>query len=351
MSWREAANHRHAERRPSERPTHAADFAFRNVLGESPLLREAIQLGRRVAAHPTTTVLLHGETGTGKELFARGIHHASANAGEPFVPIHCSALPEDLLESELFGHEKGAFRDAHFQKRGLLELAESGTVFLDEIGELPLTLQPKLLRVLEEKRARRIGGLEEQKIHCRIIAATTRDLARAVEEGTFREDLYDRLSVFRIDIPPLRERGADVALLARHFVETMVREHRLPPKTLSDDALRLLLAHAWRGNVRELRNTIERAFILSDGPVIDSEHIVIQQWSNVPATSAPVESEATAGVIVVPNTGMTLEEAERQLLALTLRLAGNNRTRAARMLGISRPTIIRKVQRYHLNGQ
>lgn len=329
-----------------ERPT-GAESAFRNILGESPEIRQAIALGCKVAEHPATTVLLHGETGTGKELFARGIHYASANGGDPFVAINCSAIPENLLESELFGHERGAFTDAHTQKRGLLELAGRGTVFLDEISELPPVLQPKLLRVLEDKRVRRLGGLEEREIHCRIVAATNRDLSMAVADGNFREDLYYRLNVFRIELPPLRARGRDIEVLARHFLEAMCRDQGLPHRELTPEAVALLTGHSWRGNIRELKNTVERAIILSEGDRIHAEHILIQHRSSVPALMA-VESGPTAAVIPIPASGLTLEEAERQLLALTLRLAKNNHSLAARMLGVSRPTIIRKIRRYSL---
>lgn len=337
---------------PAQATAHApaSEFAFRNIFGESTRLRSAIRLASRVAGHTGTTVLLQGETGTGKELFARGIHYASQNAGEPFVPINCAAIPENLLESELFGHEQGAFTDAHQQKRGLLEQAGHGTVFLDEIGELPLALQPKLLRVLEEKRVRRLGGLEEHEIHCRVIAATNRELSHSVESGSFREDLFYRLSVFRIEIPPLRERGRDIELLARHLVDSVCHAHGLSPRTLAADAVELLYAHDWRGNVRELKNTIERAVILCDGPTITGEHIVIQQRSNVPAATLVTDVATTAGVIHVPRTGLKLEDAERLLLELTLQLTANNHTQAARILGISRPTLIRKVRKYGLKS-
>ncbi|HEX7119911.1 MAG TPA: sigma 54-interacting transcriptional regulator [Longimicrobiales bacterium] len=350
MGWSDVASQPRVDTATGARVPRGSEFAFRNVLGRSPQIQRAIALGCRVAEHPGTTVLLHGETGTGKELFARGIHYASANGGDPFVAINCSAIPENLLESELFGHEKGAFTDAHTQKRGLLELAGRGTVFLDEIGELPPTLQPKLLRVLEEKRVRRLGGLEEQEIQCRVIAATNRDLSVSVAEGAFREDLYYRLNVFRIDLPPLRDRGRDIEEMAAHFVEAMCREQGIPPKTLSPDAIALLYAHDWRGNIRELKNAIERAIILSDGAVIAAEHILIQRRSNVPVSALTDEDDAVAATIQVPRSGLTLEDAERQLLAVTLRLANHNHTLAARMLGVSRPTVIRKVRKYRLHA-
>jgi two-component system, NtrC family, response regulator AtoC len=337
-----------AEPQASETPAgDTSAFAFYNVVGGSQAIRKAVSLGRRVAEHPNTTVLIVGATGTGKELFARGIHYASANAGDPFVAINCAAIPENLLESELFGHEKGAFTDARTQKRGLLELAGRGTVFLDEISEMPVNLQPKLLRVLEEKRVRRLGGFDEFEIQCRIVAATNRDLGLAVSEGHFREDLYYRLNVFRIELPPLRARTGDIDLLSLHFAESICREQGMAPKTLTQDAMNLLRDHTWPGNIRELKNTIERAIILSETPLIEPSHIMLQQRSNVPATVAS-ETRQVAGTIRVPTTGMTLEEAERELLAITLNIASNNQSHAARMLGISRPTIIRKIRKYRL---
>ena len=324
-----------------------APYAFHNVIGASQAIRKAIELGQKVAEHPSTTVLVVGSTGTGKELFARGIHYASANAGDPFVAINCAAIPENLLESELFGHEKGAFTDARTQKRGLLELAGRGTVFLDEISEMPVNLQPKLLRVLEEKRVRRLGGLDELEIHCRIVAATNRDLAISVADGHFREDLYYRLNVFRIELPALRSRPGDIDLLALHFVESLCREQGMRPKMLTPEALNVLRDHNWPGNIRELKNTVERAIILSEGDLIEPGHIMLQQRSNVPASVAS-ESRQVAGMIRVPSTGMTLEEAERELLAIVMSIAGNNQSQAARILGISRPTIIRKIRKYRL---
>jgi transcriptional regulator with PAS, ATPase and Fis domain len=331
-------------------PRGDARYAFRNIVGASEALRAAITLGCKVAGHPGTTVLLRGETGTGKELFARGIHYAGPSAGEPFVAINCAAIPENLLESELFGHEKGAFTGAESQKRGLLELAGQGTVFLDEISDLPPNLQPKLLRVLEDKRVRRIGGLEERRIACRIVAATNRDLGASVVDGQFREDLFYRLNVFRIDLPPLRARVEDIDALARHFLHVLCAEQGIPRKRPSAEALALLRRHDWPGNVRELKNTLERAVILSESERIEPFHILLQQRSTVPAAAAAEARQAVAS-IRVPPAGLTLEEAERQLLEITLRLAGNNHTRAARMLGVSRPTVIRKIRKYRLASE
>jgi two-component system response regulator AtoC len=320
--------------------------AFAAVLGESLAIRAAVALARRVAQHPGTTVLLHGETGTGKELFSRGIHYAGAQASEPYVAINCSAIPENLLESELFGHERGAFTDARNQKIGLLELAGQGTVFLDEIDELPFKVQPKLLRVLEERRVRRLGGLDEHAINCRVIAGTNSDMTAAVAAGRFREDLFYRLSVFRIELPALRMREDDIELLARNFVTAICAQHAIPRKLISSQAISLLRLHPWPGNVRELKNTMERAVIVADGAVIDANHITLQRRANVSAQqAAPSDS---AGTINIPAGGMTLDHVEREVIAATLRIAKGNRSHAARMLGISRPTLIRKIREHNL---
>ncbi|HSJ10371.1 MAG TPA: sigma-54 dependent transcriptional regulator [Longimicrobiales bacterium] len=321
---------------------------FASIVGDGLAIRAAISLARRVAQHGGTTVLLHGETGTGKELFSRGIHYAGANGGDPFVAINCSAIPENLLESELFGHERGAFTDARTQKRGLLELAASGTVFLDEIDALPLAVQPKLLRVLEERRVRRVGGLEEYPISCRVIAATNSDVGLMVATGRFRADLYYRLSVFRIELPSLRMRQDDIGLLARHFVEQICRERGLPLKQLSPHAHELLRLHPWPGNIRELRNAVERAVIVADGRMIEASHVTLQRRSQVPAEQATTARAAAASIDIPPG-GLTLRDSERALLTVTLRLASGNRSQAARMLGVSRPTVIRKIREHGLD--
>jgi len=321
--------------------------AFRNAIGTSVSVQRAVLLGCKVARHTATTVLIQGDTGTGKELFARGVHYAGPHEGEPFVAINCAAIPENLLESELFGHEKGSFTGADQQKRGLLEFAGRGTVFLDEISELPPGTQSKLLRVLEERRVRRVGGLAEYEVRCRIIAATNRDLSTAVARGDFREDLYYRLNVFRIELPPLRERGNDVEMLAWHFLESLCRERGMSSREFSAGALSALRAYSWPGNVRELKNTIERAIILAEGDVIESDQIIIQQRSVAPALTAG-DSIHAAAAIVVPPEGLTLDDAERQLIAATLKLARHNHSLAAKMLGLSRPTILRKIRKYGL---
>lgn len=325
-------------------------IAFHNVVGSSAAIRKVIDLGCKVAGHPGTTVLIQGETGTGKELFARGVHYSSPSAADPFVAINCSAIPEHLLESELFGHEKGAFTGADTQKRGLFEFAGDGTVFLDEIGELPQSLQPKLLRALEERKVRRVGGLKEIEIGCRVIAATNRDLSTFVQEGHFRADLFYRLSVFRLELPPLRDRVGDIDVLARFFVDNICREHGIAAKRIAPETSELLRKYRWPGNVRELKNALEGAMIVCDVDTIQPEHIAIRarNHSDVNTAVASAATHEDVDVIRIPKSGLTLNEAERQLLESTLRMASFNQSLAARMLGVSRPTIVRMMQKHGL---
>lgn len=313
------------------------DFGFKNIVGDSRPIRDAVDLARRVAAARRTTVLLIGETGTGKELFARGIHYSSAAAHEPFVAINCAAIPESLLESELFGHEKGAFTGAHATKAGLLELAGAGTLLLDEIHQMPQTLQPKLLRALESRKARRLGGFDEIAIECRIIAAASTMLEQVVASGDFREDLFYRLNVFSITIPPLRDRQEDIELIARHFLAHETREYQGQRK-FSDDAMEAMRTHRWPGNVRELKNVIERAAILSgDAAVIRPEHLMMQRRSMQRVTMDG------AGDIRIPREGKSLAEIEQEAVRITLQLTGGNQAAAARLLKISRPTLAKKL--------
>jgi len=315
----------------------SSDFGFQNILGKSEAITEALGLARRVADAPRTTVLLLGETGVGKELFARGIHYAGPSSEQPFVAVNCAAIPETLLESELFGHERGAFTDARKRKSGLFELAGTGTLFLDEIHQMPLSLQPKLLRVLESRRVRLLGGTEEIDIRCRLIAAANPMLEHAVATGTFREDLFYRLNVFAITLPPLRDRKDDIALIARQSLAESVSEHGRV-KVLAPASLEALYTHSWPGNVRELRNVIERAAILSgDERTIRPEHLLIQR--RTAATSSD-----SVGEIRIPRTGKTLAAVEREAIQIALRLTNGNRSAAARMLGISRPRLARKIR-------
>ena len=332
---------------PTPRPPRDTDldFGLESIVGQSQALRDAIDRARKVASTRLTTVLIVGETGTGKELFARGIHYASPARGEPFVAVNCAAIPETLLESELFGHEKGAFTDARAQKRGLMELAGAGTLFLDEVGELPSRLQPKLLRALQERRIRRLGGLDEISINCRIITAANTALQDAVARLEFREDLYYRLNVFRVNLPPLRERRSDIEPLACHFLHEHARQQQLEAKSLGADAIEALTNHSWPGNVRELKNVIENAAILSEENSIRAVHLMIQQRTSLPASQA-----SSARAIQIPPEGKTLDEIEREAVALTLSITKGNQSAAARILGISRPTLARKMRPARQHG-
>jgi two-component system, NtrC family, response regulator AtoC len=323
--------------RTAAQPSLSSDFGFQNIVGRSPAIAEALELARRVASSPRTTVLLLGETGAGKELFARGIHYAGANSEQPFVAVNCAAIPENLLESELFGHERGAFTDARKRKSGLFELAGMGTLFLDEIHHMPTALQPKLLRVLESRRVRLLGGTEEVEIRCRLIAAANPLLEQAVSTGAFREDLFYRLNVFSISLPALRERHEDIALIARQCLAESVSESGRV-KVLAPASVEALESHRWPGNVRELKNVIERAAILSgDERTIRPEHLLIQRRTAATASDS-------VGEIRIPRTGKTLAAVEREAIQIALRLTNGNRSAAARMLGISRPRLARKMR-------
>ena len=309
------------------------------VVGESPAIRDAIALATQVAASRSVTVLLVGETGTGKELFARGIHSESARAEEPFVAINCAAIPESLLESELFGHEPGAFTDARSLKRGLFEVAGSGTVFLDEVAELPLKLQAKLLRVVEDRRFRRLGGAQEHKLAARIVAGTNMSLETAVAESRFRADLFYRLNVARVELPPLRERVGDVPILAEYFVRRHSDVEGRGKLRLAADSLNALERHHWPGNVRELRNVIERAVVVCTGDVIQPHHLSLQRRSFVPLVEMP------AGTMIhIPPEGKSLHAIVDEAIHITIGATGGNLSAAARILGISRPTLMRKLR-------
>jgi len=310
------------------------NFDFSNIVGESRAMRDALALAARIIPRGASTVLLTGETGTGKELLAQAIHYNGPRSQGPFVELNCSAIPANLLESELFGHERGAFTDARHAKPGLLEVADGGTLFLDEIGELPFELQGKLLKVLEDKRVRRVGGTRTQDVDIRIIAATNRDLAGEVGEGTFREDLYYRLSVIPLHLPPLRERGDDILLLAEYFVDALCRQYELPRPEISRSVRDRLLGHAWPGNVRELRNAIERALLLGDGSGISAEDLFIE--------SSPAPVASASAVLPFP---ATLEAIELAAVRAMLESAGGNKSAAARRLGISRSRLHRALRR------
>ena len=306
----------------------------RDVVGASDALRAVLELAHQVAASDATVLVL-GESGTGKEVVAREIHRASPRARAPFVAVNCSAIPETLLESELFGHEKGSFTGAVRQKKGRFELAEGGTIFLDEIGDMSPALQAKLLRFLQDHRLQRIGGSADIPMDARVIAATNRDLEREVAEERFREDLFFRLNVVTITVPPLRERVEDVPPLVEHFLKLHAPEG-VKPKKVSPRAMRLLTAYPWPGNVRELENAVQRAVVLSRGETIFPEHLPPR-----------VRSAETDGAEPVP--GRTMREIERDVIVKTLRETGGNRTNAAKILGIARRTLQNKIKEYEID--
>jgi PAS domain S-box-containing protein len=315
----------------------------REVIAESAAMREVLNFVRRVGASEATTILLEGENGTGKDLVAKTLHYQSLRQAEPFIAINCAAIPETLLESELFGYEKGAFTDARAQKRGIFELADRGTLFLDEIGEIPLMLQAKLLRVLEEQSFRRLGGLKDIKLDLRVIAATNKNLREAVKEGAFRQDLYFRLNVIQILIPALRERAEDIVPLTRFFIEHYNRKFKRNIEGVTESAAKLLLVHDWPGNVRELRNAIERAMILEEGALICPASLPISisrpEPGAITAAPSPVE---------IPTEGLSLEDNERNLLARALEKTNGNQTQAARLLRITRDTLRYKMKKFNL---
>jgi two-component system, NtrC family, response regulator AtoC len=314
-----------------------------DLVGASRPVRELKALVQRIAQSDATTVLLQGESGTGKDLVARIIHFASARAQAPFLAVNCVALPEHLLESELVGHEKGAFTDAKTQKKGLFEQADGGTVYLDEIGDMRLDLQGKMLRLIEEKTFRRIGGVRDLRANVRIIAATNRDLTSSLAAGQFRTDLYYRLKVFPIALPPLRERPEDILPLARHFVARFSRELRREPPDIHGEAQAWLQRYAWPGNVRELRNVLERALILAPGGTLQTEHLPPETGG--PPASADVGAPKAAAVSL-PAAGLRLEEVERDLVRQALDATGGNQVRAARLLGISRDALRTRMKKF-----
>jgi transcriptional regulator with PAS, ATPase and Fis domain len=316
----------------------------REVIAESVPMRDVLNFVRRVASSEATTILLEGENGTGKDLVAKTLHYQSTRQAEPFIAINCAAIPDSLLESELFGYEKGAFTDARAQKRGIFELADKGTLFLDEVGEIPLMLQAKLLRVLEEQSFRRLGGLKDIQLDLRVIAATNKNLREAVKEGAFRQDLYFRLNVIQILIPPLRDRAEDIVPLTRFFIEHYNRKFKRNIEGVSDSAAKLLMYHDWPGNVRELRNAIERAMILEESSLITSASLPIA--ISRPDGDAPHEMAEAAAAM--PVDGMSLEDNERSLLVRALEKTNGNQTQAARLLRVTRDTLRYKMKKFNL---
>ena len=321
------------------------DAAGINMVGTSPALLQIFQQIREVAKHETATVLVTGDSGTGKELVASAIHNLSPRSEQPFVEINCGSLPFNLLETELFGHERGAFTDAKNRKIGLFEQADSGTIFLDEIGEMDLSLQVKLLRVLEDRKIRRLGGTRNIDINVRIIAATNAELKTAIEHKAFREDLYYRLNVFPIHIPPLRERREDIPHLLGHFLQRFCREFNKPMKGFSRDALDLMTRYHWPGNVRELRNVVERICIMHNVEQIESAHLPREIWGEAPQSELPFNYE-------IPPEGIVLEDVvgqvEKNLVAKAFRITGGNVAKTARILNVPRGTLRYKLEKYQL---
>jgi Nif-specific regulatory protein len=312
-------------------------YDFSHLIGSSGPMRRVYEQIAQVA-RTNTTVLVRGESGTGKELIAHAIHYNSSRSTKPFVKVSCAALPDSLVESELFGFEKGAFTGAHARRKGRFELADAGTLFLDEVGDIHLSTQIKLLRVLQERMIDRLGGTETVKVDVRLIAATNKDLEKAIAAGTFREDLHYRLNVFTIFVPPLRERKPDVLLLADHFLEKYATEHRKPIKRISTPAIDMLMAYHWPGNVRELQNILERAVLVSDSQVIHGHHL--------PPTLQTAEASGTV-------TDLSLSEAvdayEKDLIQDALKTTRGNRSKAAKLLHSTERVISYKVQKYRID--
>ena len=333
---------------------------YHDVVGVSRKMTELMNFVRKVAASEATTILIQGESGTGKDLVAKAIHYQSSRQDKPFVAINASAIPETLLEAELFGHEKGAFTDAKAMKKGLFEVADRGTLFLDEIGELSPFLQAKLLRVLEDQVIRRVGGVRDIQVSVRVIAASNRDLERAVREGHFRQDLYYRLAIISIFLPPLRERKEDILPLVEFFIDHYNRKFRKSTRGLSEDTRRLLLNYDWPGNVRELKNAIERAMILEEEHLLRPTYLpfsvaqphagvtAFEHTSSPPAGGQPLPNGRWLPPLVIPEGGTSLEEVERALVELALRQAGGNQTHAARLLDISRDALRYKMKKFGL---
>ncbi len=316
---------------------------FNDIIGDSPALQKAISLARKVAP-ASTPVLLTGESGTGKELFARAIHLSSPRSGGPFIAINCASIPETLLESELFGYEKGAFTGAYERRKGKLELASGGTLFLDEIGEMPLSLQAKLLRVLEEKQFYPLGSTRAVKVDFRLISATNRDLEKLVSDGSFREDLYYRINVFTIKLPPLRERQEDILTLAEFFVKKFSSELGKKPPVLTQEVKEIFLRYPWKGNVRELQNVIERACIVADDK-ITLTHLPPEF---VEAGIIPEDHLDRVTDFTLPPEGINLDELEKKLIIEALRRSNYNVSKAARLLGLTRPTLRYRIEKYRI---
>ena len=332
---------------------------YHEVVGSSAKMTELMAFVRKVASSEATTILIQGESGTGKDLIAKAIHYESSRQDKPFIAINCSAIPETLMEAELFGHEKGAFTDAKQMKKGLFEAADGGTLFLDEIGELSPLLQAKLLRVLEDQLIRRVGGVRDLQVDVRVIAASNRDLEKAVRESHFRQDLYYRLAIIAVFIPPLRERKEDILPLVDFFIERYNRKFKKSIRGITADTRRMLIAHNWPGNVRELKNSIERAMILEDEPFLHSVYLpfsvgdsggltAFERTSSSGDSGQHLANGRTLPRLYIPEGGTSLEEVERSMVELAMKQSNSNQTQAARLLDISRDALRYKLKKFGL---
>ena len=321
-------------------------FSLENIVGHSKAIRDVLELIQRLAQAGATTLLVQGESGTGKDLVSRALHYLSPRRDHPFFALNCAAIPETLIETELFGYEKGAFTDAKTLKKGVFEMADGGTVFLDEISEMNLNLQSKFLRVLEDQTFRRVGGVKDISVNVQVVASTNRDLEAAVKEGKFREDLFYRLSVIPIQIPPLRERKEDIPVLVEHFIQRYNTQFRKKVGEVSPDGMKLMMSYSWPGNIRELKNAIERAMILVDKDRIDVAHLPIRVAD--PTSTNPLPRASGTPVVRLPSEGAGLGEIEKNLLEQALHYAHGNKTKASRLLKISRDTLRYKVKKHNL---
>ncbi len=341
------------------------DLPFSDVVGQSPVMKALLDQARQIAAlDETPPVLITGETGTGKGLIARTIHASGDRSGKPFIDVNCTALPASLMEAELFGHERGAFTDAKESRVGLFEAAEGGFIFLDEIGDVELALQGKLLRAIEDRVVRRVGGVKDRKIDVRILSATNRDLEREVEQDRFRRDLFFRLAVILLRLPPLRERGDDVLILAEHYLRKFSAKYGKDVRRIGNEAKQLMLSYPWPGNVRELSHVIERAVLWSKGQELGPDHLSLTRpraeeaegrkggrENEGPSENTSPSDQASAFPPFRPSTpGATLEQIERTMLEQALKDASGNQTKAAQQLGISRDTLRYRMKKYGISG-
>ena len=326
-------------------------YRLENIIADSPEMRHVVYVTKKVFNRPWVTVLVRGETGTGKEVIARGIHYGTPETkSKPFVEVNCTAIPETLLESELFVHEKGAVTDAKYSKKGLFEMANGGTLFLDEIGDMNHKIQAKLLKAIEEKRFRRLGGTDDIQVKLRIIAGTNADLEQKVQTGEFRTDLFYRLNVINIFLPPLQERGEDIIALANYFLRRYISTYGISERHLSDGAKSILANYDWPGNVRELQHVIERVVVLGESAIIDSNEINTALGPNGPQQLPSVKPKnGWRRVIEIPRDGLSLKEGEMKLISEVLRITKGNKTQACKILGISRPRLNRKLDEYEIS--